>query len=32
VVRGVGGQVEVATMTRDGGFKFVSQRKISVSS
>lgn len=32
VVRGVGGQVEVATVTRDGGFKFVSQRKISVSS
>jgi hypothetical protein len=31
VVRGVGGQVEVATVTRDGGFKFVSQRKISVS-
>ena len=30
VVRGVGGHVEVATVTRDGGFKFVSQRKISV--
>jgi hypothetical protein len=29
VVRGVGGPVEVATVTRDG-FKFVSQKSISV--
>lgn len=31
VVRGVGGPVEVAIVTRDGGFRFVSQRKIAAS-
>lgn len=31
VVRGVGGPVEVATVTRDGGFEFVCHRKVTIS-